>query len=589
MSAPIFLVSPPRSSARLLFDALAQSPDVVTRGDGASSPLDAVPELEPRNRGFRSNRLTLADVTASLADAVRERYHADGNRRPLDATPRHALRVSFLAAIFPDAQFVYVYRDPLETMRDMLEAWRSGRFVTYPDLPEWSGPPWSLLLVPAWHELRGLAPAQIVARQWATATSILLDDLERLPAGRWAVTSEERMAEDFPRICRFLGVGQAPPPVLPQVPTGGGVCPTHWSEVAHPIAARARELFAHAPSEPAAPAKPSAFRSVATSSFARILARLGVSLIVTTYQSGRVVLVRAQSESTLNTHFRMFRSPMGVAVGAHRLALGTEREVWEYRDMPAVAQKLQPPGAHDACFLPRNLHVTGDMRIHEIGYAAGGELWIVNTRFSALCTLDRQHSFVPRWVPPFITQLAAEDRCHLNGMAMVDGAVQYVTALAETNEAGAWRQHKAAGGVVMEVPSGRVIVRGLSMPHSPRVHDGRLWYLESGKGELNVDGRTVAQLPGFTRGLAFAGSFAFVGLSQVRESNVFGGIPLVDRVQDRRCGVWAIDLRSGETAAFLQFEGDVREIFDVQVLPARYPELLELGDDLVSVSYALPG
>lgn len=342
-------------------------------------------------------------------------------------------------------------------------------------------------------------------------------------------------------------------------------------------------------------ASESPFRSVATSSFAQILHQLGISLAVTTYQSGRVVLLRTANATTLNTHFRMFRSPMGVALAHNRLAIGCEREIWDYHNMPEVGRKLEPPELHDACFVPRNVHYTGDIRIHEIGFAADGELWAVNTRFSTLCTVDRDHSFVPRWRPPFITHLAPEDRCHLNGMTMAGGAVRYVTALGETNTAGGWREAKASGGIVMEVPSGRIVLRGLSMPHSPRIHNEHFWLLESGRGEINradlASGavETIAELPGFTRGLAFAGPFAFVGLSQVRESNIFGGIPLTDRVEERRCGVWIIDLRTRGIVGFLQFEGDVREIFDVQVLPRmRYPELLEPDDALVGVSYVLP-
>jgi uncharacterized protein (TIGR03032 family) len=274
--------------------------------------------------------------------------------------------------------------------------------------------------------------------------------------------------------------------------------------------------------------------------------------------------------------------------------VGTEREVWEYRNQPAVAGKVDPPGKHDACYVPRKIHVTGDIRIHEVGFASD-ELWIVNTRFSTLCTLDGDNSFVPRWRPPFVTHLAPEDRCHLNGMAIVDGRVRFVTALGATNTAGGWREHKASGGLLLDVDSGEIVLRGLSMPHSPRRYGDRFFMLESGKGTIvTVDlaaGRveTIAALPGFTRGLAFAGPFAFVGLSQVRESRVFSGIPVTERVAERQCGVYVIDLRSGRTAAFLRFEGDVREVFDVQVLHGtRYPELLELTSPLVSTSFTIP-
>ena len=367
------------------------------------------------------------------------------------------------------------------------------------------------------------------------------------------------------------------------------------------VAARARDLFAAPPprfapkrgqaQETVNEAETARFRSIATTSFAALLQRLGISLVVSTYQSGRLIFLRAENATTLNTHFRMFRSPMGIAVGDGRLAIGTEREVWDYRNQPAVSAHLDPPAKHDACYVPRKIHVTGDIRIHEIGYASG-ELWIVNTRFSCLCTLDDDNSFVPRWRPPFITHLAAEDRCHLNGMAIIDGRIRYVTAFGATNTPGGWRENKASGGLLLDVDSGEIVLRGLSMPHSPRQYDGRFFILESGKGTMATadlsTGRveTIAELPGFTRGLAFAGPFAFVGLSQVRESNVFGGIPLTERVSERQCAIYVVDLRNGQTVAFLRFEGDVQEIFDVQVLHGtRYPELLELTSPLVATSF----
>lgn len=337
-----------------------------------------------------------------------------------------------------------------------------------------------------------------------------------------------------------------------------------------------------------------AFRSVGTVSFPQLLHSLGISLLVSTYQSGRLIIVRAENPTTLNTHFRMFNSPMGIGIAPGRIAIGTAHQVWDYRNVPQVARNLVPPERHDACYVPRNMHVTGDIRIHEIGFA-GGELWAVNTRFSTLCTLDADNSFVPRWRPPFVTHLAAEDRCHLNGMSIIGDRVRYASALGTTNTAGGWRAGKAGGGVLLDVDSGETVLHGLSMPHSPRAYGERFWILESGKGTLasaDLASRrveTVAELPGFTRGLAFAGRYAFVGLSQVRESNIFGGIPLVERVPERSCGVWVVDLLSGQTVAFLRFEGDVQEIFDVQVLHGvRYPELLEANDHLVGVSYTLP-
>jgi hypothetical protein len=173
-------------------------------------------------------------------------------------------------------------------------------------------------------------------------------------------------------------------------------------------------------------------RSVHTANFPALLDQLGISLLVTTYQAGKLVVVRSEGER-LNTHFRRFASPMGLAVAGDRLALGTSLQIWEFHNIPAAAAKLEPAGRHDACFLPRSCHVTGDVQIHEMAWA-DEELWFVNTRFSCLCTRNVIHSFVPRWRPPFITALTPEDRCHLNGLGVRDGRPRYVTALAQSDQ-----------------------------------------------------------------------------------------------------------------------------------------------------------
>jgi uncharacterized protein (TIGR03032 family) len=320
-------------------------------------------------------------------------------------------------------------------------------------------------------------------------------------------------------------------------------------------------------------------------------------LAVTTYQAGKLVLVRDEGDG-LNTHFRAFQAPMGLALadGGARLAVGTTTQVWEFRDVPAVARRLEPADRHDACYLPRSSHFTGNVQIHEMAYGSGGRLWFANTRFSCLATLDPESSFVPRWRPPFVTELEPSDRCHLNGLAMVDGRPKYVTAMGETNEAGGWRPNKANGGVLLDVDSGAVLCRGLSMPHSPRWYGGRLWVLESGSGTLGIVNvntgqyEAVAAVPGFTRGLDFAGDLAFVGLSQVRESAVFSGIPITDRLapEERTCGVCVVDLRRGEPVALLKFESGVQEVFAVAVLPRRFPDLINDDEELLESSFVVP-
>jgi uncharacterized protein (TIGR03032 family) len=337
----------------------------------------------------------------------------------------------------------------------------------------------------------------------------------------------------------------------------------------------------------------SPLRSVHTKSLPELLRQAASSVLVSTYQAGKLVVLR-EDQGKLNTHFRVYNRPMGLAADRARLALGTGISVEYYRNMPDVARKLEPVGRHDAAYLPRRGHVTGNIDIHEMDWA-GDELWLVNTRFSCLCTLDDEHSFVPRWRPKFISGYAAEDRCHLNGLEVVDGKPKYVTALGTADIAGGWRENKAGGGVLIDIASDEVICRGLSMPHSPRWYQDKLWVLESGNGSLaTVDVNTgqletVAELPGFTRGLDFVGPYAFVGLSQVRESAVFSGISLTERVSERNCGVWVVDIRSGQSVAFLKFEDAVQEVFAVSVLQGvRFPDVLGGSDKHVAVSYALP-
>jgi uncharacterized protein (TIGR03032 family) len=649
---PVFIVSPPRSGSSLLFETLAQSPAVWTVGGESHGVIEGIPALQPGERGWESNRLTAEDARPAVVERLTDAFFLnlrdrDGQRpiagaedlRLLEKTPKNALRIPFLAAAFPDALFVYLYRNPREAINSIYEAWKSGRFVTYPQLPGWTGPPWSLLLVPGWRELAGRELSEIAARQWAATTERLLDDLEALPSERWCVANYGRLVSEpqaeIERLCGFLGLAwdrelTAPLPLSRHTLTPPE--PGKWRRNAavldpvFPLAAkaaeRALEVFGrrpdHAPMaslveaerpeqeerravQPAPPppaprqsppSPESPLRSVATSTLPALLREVVGSLLVSTYQSGRVILVRADG-GALNTHFRSFPSPMGLALGPRYLAIGTAREVWEYRNVPAAARRLDPPGKHDACFLPRACHVTGDIRVHDMAFA-GDELWVVNTKFSCLCVLDRDHSFVPRWRPPFISALAPEDRCHLNGLAVVDGRPRYVTALGRSDAPAGWRETKAGGGVLLDVESGEAVASGLSMPHSPRWHDGRLWVLESGKGEIGVvdlpTGRveTVAQLPGFTRGLSFAGPYAFVGLSQVRES-VFGGIPLAARTKERACGVWVVDTRSGATAAFLRFEDAVQEIFEVAFLPGlRFPELSDPDGELIAGTYVVP-
>jgi len=308
-----------------------------------------------------------------------------------------------------------------------------------------------------------------------------------------------------------------------------------------------------------------------TGNLPELLASLGASVLISTYQAGQLVAVGTHA-GKLRFSINQFEQAMGVAVAPNRLAVGSKRQVWMLLNVPDLATRVGEPGEHDACFLPRSCRHTGEVHGHELAFGPQG-LWQVTTLFSCLSLVSEEFNFVPKWKPPFISALAAEDRCHLNGMAMEAGAPRFVTVMARTDTPGGWRPDKAGTGCVLEVPSGRVVAEGFAMPHSPRLHGGRLWALDSGRGALVVidmasgQWQEVARFPGYTRGLAFAGPYALVGLSRIRETSVFGGIPIAERREELKCGLGIIDLRTGRHEAHLEFASGVEEVFDVQVLP----------------------
>jgi uncharacterized protein (TIGR03032 family) len=335
---------------------------------------------------------------------------------------------------------------------------------------------------------------------------------------------------------------------------------------------------------PVSPEPPKSGRRVsysASDGFVPLLEQVQSSLVLSTYLAGKVVTISVH-QGQLALEFHNFELAMGIAIHPRRLAVGSRHDVWVLEAVPEIAATIEPRGKYDACLLTRRAIHTGTIQGHEMAYL-GDELWIVNTLFSCLCTLDDQHHFVPRWKPNFIAAIQGpEDRCHLNGLAVAaDGKrIQYVTALGTVDAPQGWREHKATGGVLVDVASGEIVSGGLCMPHSPRVHDGRLWVLNSGLGELQVvdpasgQRTTVERFPGYARGLSFLGPLAFVGLSRIRETAVFGGVPIAELRDNLRCGIAVVDLRNGKTVATLQFTEGMEELFAVQALPGvRCPAL----------------
>lgn len=311
--------------------------------------------------------------------------------------------------------------------------------------------------------------------------------------------------------------------------------------------------------------------------FVSWLSSAGASLALTTYQSGKILLVGAKPEGGLAIFERTLDRPMGLAVSGARLAVATLTQIVTFVDAGRDAPGGSP---HDAVYIPQVAHYTGDLDVHDLAFDADGRLVFVNTLFGCLARASETHSFAALWKPPFLSRLAAEDRCHLNGLALRDGAPAYMTAVSTTDVTDGWRDHRMGGGVVLDIPSGEVACAGLSMPHSPRLHaDGRLYVLNSGTGEFGrVDlgaGRfePIAFLPGYGRGLCFVGRHAVIGISEPRGNRTFAGLALQERLERERvaprCGLMVVDLDSGDIVHWLRIEGVVSELYDVAALPGR--------------------
>lgn len=331
--------------------------------------------------------------------------------------------------------------------------------------------------------------------------------------------------------------------------------------------------------QPSAPGKeekpaPGSTQITVSRGFCDWLKQHQTSLAFTSYQTGQLFLVGAHPNGTVSFNQQNFSRAMGVCWAGGRLYLGSLFQIWRLENM------LQPGQVgnevFDAVLVPRNAQTTGDVDIHEVGVDAQGRVIFVNTKYSCLAALDLAHSFKPVWTPPFITKLAPEDRCHLNGMAMVGGTVKYVTAVSRSDVLTGWRERRHEGGVLIEVETGRIVTDQLSMPHSPRVVGDWVYALDSGRGHIiQIDPHTgskrdVAFCPGFLRGMAIHNNHAIVTVSKPRDGT-FRGLLLDEELTNRDaeawCGVMIVDLTSGDTVEWIRLQGHITELFDVTTLP----------------------
>ncbi|MGF2036395.1 MAG: TIGR03032 family protein [Nostoc sp. CmiVER01] len=306
-----------------------------------------------------------------------------------------------------------------------------------------------------------------------------------------------------------------------------------------------------------------------------------ISLAFTTYQSSRLMLLGVNAHGQLSGFERVFDRAMGLYATPERIYLSSKSQLWQLDNVLTPGQLYD---GYDKLYIPRIAYTTGDLDIHDLVVEADTERIIfISTILNCLATVSDRHSCIPLWKPKFISRLVNEDRCHLNGLAMVDGKPRYVTLCSQSDVVDGWRDKRQGGGCIIDIQSDEVIATGLSMPHAPRFYQGKLWLLNAGTGEfgyINADGKfqAVTFCPGFLRGLAFSGNYAIVGLSKPRDKT-FSGLKLDENLHSKnaepRCGLMVIDLKTGEVVHWLRLEGEVTELYDVQVLPGvRCPQAL---------------
>jgi uncharacterized protein (TIGR03032 family) len=345
------------------------------------------------------------------------------------------------------------------------------------------------------------------------------------------------------------------------------------------------------PSSSASPSPHPALEVYASRHFIDWLVEQQISLALTTYQSSRLMLLGVNPEGRISGYERIFDRAMGLFVTSERLYLSSKYQIWQ---LDNVLDSGQHYNGYDKLYVPRVGYTTGDLDIHDVAIDANGRLIFISTLLNCLATISSRHSCTPLWHPPFISCIINEDRCHLNGLALQSGQPRYVTACSQSDIIDDWRDKRRQGGCVIELTSNQVIATGLSMPHSPRWYQGRLWLHNSGTGEFGYLGLATGKFepvvfcPGYLRGLAFWGNFAIAGLSRPRSGDkTFSGLVLDEQLlaQDvePRCGLMIIDLTTGSIVHWLRLEGIVTELYDVQVLPGvRRPMAIGFQTDEIA-------
>jgi len=330
------------------------------------------------------------------------------------------------------------------------------------------------------------------------------------------------------------------------------------------------------------------FKVTASEGFTSWLLENDLSLALTTYQTGRLFLIGVAPNGELSIYERQFKHALALTWADNTLLLASEYEIWRLQNMIPYQEKFAKH--YDACYVPHVCYVTGKVGVRDIAMDHTHRIIFANSLFNCLAVVSEFESFTPIWRPPFISSMLPEDRCHVNGLALVEGRPKYVSMLGESDVAQGWRERRVTGGLVYDIDTNKQVLRDLSLPHSPRYHQNQLYLLESGTGYLGYlhqdrsgAGQWVRQLlcPGFARGLSFHKHYAVIGVSQFKAGQ---HLPAVESIRQAgmkiRCGLVVADLKRNQIVHELSFEGGLRQVFAVTVLPGlRTPMLLGIMNE----------
>lgn len=342
---------------------------------------------------------------------------------------------------------------------------------------------------------------------------------------------------------------------------------------------------------------PNPFTCTYSPNFSEILQQLQATLVISTYQAGKVVFISAKDSESLIQLPRTFNKAMGIAISddQQKMAIATQSEVVVCKNDLQLAEAYpNKEGVYDALFMPRATFYTGMVDMHDLHFGKDGKLWGINTVMSALCEIDAEFSYKPVWKPFFISDYAGEDRCHLNGLAMKEGIPKYATALGQGNTPKSWRQNISQTGVVLDIETNQIIAESLGMPHSPRLYDDGLYVALSAEERIiRIDPKTheietIAKIEGFVRGMTRIGDYLLVGKSKLRKnSSVFKELAIAQKADE--AGIDMIHIPTGVVHAKLRYLASVDEIYDVQILTGVVrPNILNTYTDLHTKALTTP-